>query len=89
LSLYYRYNINLIISSHLAAGAIWVGAQENKGEWKWLNEQTIKPDQWKNGKPHPHPARKCVILDSRDRYLATNFFCGEKFSFICEHEGAS
>lgn len=66
--------------------AFWVGARliPSRRRWEWLTGRRIEQGEWKPGQPNRNPGKKCVFLDKWSGYHANNFFCGEKYPFICE-----
>ena len=73
---------------YLSASVFWVGARRSDEEgWLWLNGLPMVADDWKKGKPSSNAARRCVYLDYWNGYKGVNNFCGEKFSYICQHKG--
>ncbi|XP_018024624.1 type-2 ice-structuring protein [Hyalella azteca] len=67
------------------SNVFWVGGRKDRGQWVWLNGNGLSDDDWKTGKPDRHPSKMCLQLDASSSYKGVNHFCGEKFSFICEH----
>ncbi|XP_063591497.1 uncharacterized protein LOC134768606 [Penaeus indicus] len=64
----------------------WVGARlRNRRKFFWFNKRRVDEKAWKEGQPSIHPNMKCVYLDKRSGYRATNFFCGEKHPFVCDY----
>lgn len=66
--------------------AFWVGARfVSAGQkWEWLTGRRVEQGEWRPSQPHRNPGKKCVFLDKWSGYRANNFFCGEKYPFICE-----
>ncbi|KAK7076607.1 hypothetical protein SK128_002828, partial [Halocaridina rubra] len=73
--------------SRYYSDAFWVGASFDSsfGSWNWLSGRRMENSEWKRGQPNRNPGMKCVFLDKWSGYKANNFFCGEKYPFICEH----
>ena len=69
------------------ADAFWVGAKFDaiSRSWKWLSGRNVEDSAWKEGQPSSHPGMRCVFLDKWSGYGANNFFCGEKYPFICDY----
>ncbi|XP_042872185.1 uncharacterized protein LOC122253302 [Penaeus japonicus] len=62
----------------------WVGARlKDRRRYYWFNKKKLDKGVWKKGQPSRHPTKKCVYLDKLSGYRATNFFCGEKYPFVC------
>lgn len=73
--------------SYFTADAFWVGARfiPSTRTWQWLSGRKVEKSTWKQGQPHKNPGKKCVFLDKWSGYHANNFFCGEKYPYICEY----
>ncbi|XP_027207514.2 uncharacterized transmembrane protein DDB_G0289901 [Penaeus vannamei] len=67
----------------------WVGARlRDRMKFFWFNKKKVDKKTWKENHPSRHPNKKCVYLDKRSGYRATNFFCGEKYAFVCDYREA-
>ncbi|XP_071541256.1 uncharacterized protein [Panulirus ornatus] len=73
--------------SRYYSDAFWVGARFNplSRTWQWLSERKVEKSTWKLGQPSKNPGKKCVFLDKWSGYHANNFFCGEKYPFVCDY----
>ncbi|XP_066948096.1 uncharacterized protein [Macrobrachium rosenbergii] len=73
--------------SRYYSDAFWVGAKFDvpSRRWKWLNGREVERGTWKQGQPSRNQNMKCIFLDKWSGYRATNFFCGEKYPFICDY----
>lgn len=72
-----------------SADAFWVGARfvPAKRKWEWLTGRSVDQGEWRPSQPDRNPGKKCVFLDKWSGYRANNFFCGEKYPFVCEGTG--
>ncbi|XP_068209859.1 RNA-binding protein 12B-like [Palaemon carinicauda] len=80
--------LQMFLTNHYS-DAFWVGAKfdvPSRG-WKWLNGKDVERTTWKQGQPSRNRNMKCIFLDKWSGYRATNFFCGEKYPFICDYRG--
>ncbi|KAK3879973.1 hypothetical protein Pcinc_015500 [Petrolisthes cinctipes] len=68
--------------------AFWIGAQFDtySRSWKWLSGRPVEEHEWKAGQPNRHPGKRCMFLNKGFGYQGVNFFCGEKYPFICEYQ---
>ncbi|CAL4063181.1 unnamed protein product [Meganyctiphanes norvegica] len=65
--------------------AFWIGGRydADRRRWHWPDGRTISSSGWVSGAPQKAKTKRCVYLDARYNYKINNYYCGEKYPFIC------
>lgn len=65
--------------------AFWVGGRYDarRRRWHWPDGRSISSSEWVPKSPQKENTKRCVYLDARYNYKLNNYYCGEKYPFIC------